>query len=395
MRVTRRGFIGRSAAALVAAQTMAKAQTAPAATPKMRACVIGDGNQGMYGHSMHLAWATREDVEVVGLADPNEETRAKASASAKAQRTYADYREMLEKEKPELVVVGPRFTIHHKEYLLACAAVGAHGFMEKPVSHDLAEADAMVQAVEAKNLKWAVAYNFRASAQIAHARRMVMEEGLIGDVLEIRARGKEDERAGGEDMIVLGTHSFDALRYFLGNPLWCESDITVDGRAATRADIHDASEPVGPVMGDRIRAMFGFPNSIVGYFTTTKNTHGYGGRWGMDIYGSRGMVTIRINGGINVWLLRDPMWAPGGRDKAWEPIPDMPPFDEKQPEMERNAPIVADLIAAIKENRRPKVSLQDGRDSTEMIQAVYEAYLHGGRVPFPLKERTHPLTRPA
>jgi len=387
--------MGQTAAAVLAAQTLAKAQTDPAAAPKLRACVIGDGKQGVYGHSMHLAFATRDDVEVAGLADPVEETRAKAAASSKAQRTYADYREMLEKEKPDLVVVGPRWTIHHKEYLLAAAAVGAHGFMEKPVSHDLAEADDMVRAIEEKNLKWAVAYNFRASAQLAHARRMIMEEGIIGDVLEIRGRGKEDERAGGEDLIVLGTHSFDAMRYFLGNPLWCESDITVEGRAATKADVHEATEPVGPIMGDRIRAMFGFPNSIAGYFSTTKNTHGYGGRWGLDIMGSRGMVTIRINGGINIWLLRDPAWAPGGRDKVWEPLPDMPVFEEKRPEIERNAPIVSDLIAAIKENRLPKVSLQDGRDSTEMIHAVYEAYLHGGRVAFPMKDRTHPLTRPA
>ena len=52
---------------------------------------------------------------------------------------YRDYREMLEKEKPDLVAIGPRNTVRHKEYILACAAAGAHGYLEKPVAVDCAE----------------------------------------------------------------------------------------------------------------------------------------------------------------------------------------------------------------------------------------------------------------
>ena len=61
------------------------------------------------------------------------------------------------------------------------------------------------------------------------------------------------------------------------------------------------------------------------------------------------------------------------------------------PEVERYAPIVNDLIAAIGENRLPMASLQDGRASLEMIQAVYAAHFGTGRVALPLADRKHPL----
>jgi phytoene dehydrogenase-like protein len=105
------------------------------------------------------------------------------------------------------------------------------------------------------------------------------------------------------------------------------------------------------------------------------------------------VVSIRQNENANVYLLRDPSWAPGGKNLAWQPLPEAPSSEMKQPERERYAPIINDLIAAIQENRRPAVSLQDGRDSLEMVQAAYDAYLHGGRIEMPLKERTHPLKR--
>jgi predicted dehydrogenase len=356
-------------------------------------CIIGDVQHGGYGHSLHLAWAARDDVEVVALADPDAAGREKYAAESHAQRTYADYREMLEKEKPDLVTIGPRWTVRHREYLLAAAAYGAHGFIEKPVAVDVAEADDMVRAAEEKNLRWAIAFNFRVTAIVQHARRLIMEQGLIGDVLEVRGRGKEDDRAGGEDLLVLGSHVFDLMRFFLGNAQWCSADIMAGQRPATRADIHEATEPLGPILGDRIHATYGFPKGIIGYFASTRNQQGNGGRWGLDVYGSRGIVTIRQDGqGVpEVYLLRDPTWAPGGKSVKWETLPDAPVVEYTRPEVERNAPIVDDLIAAVREKRRPAVSLQDGRDSLEMVQAVYAAYFQGGRVELPLKNRRHPL----
>ncbi|MFQ5809690.1 MAG: Gfo/Idh/MocA family protein, partial [Armatimonadota bacterium] len=205
MRIDRRGFVASAAALPVGAVLPGMAFAAPK-NGKYRVCIIGDSNCGGFGHGLHRVWAVREDVEVAAVADPDEEGRRKHAAEAGAERTYADYAEMLEKEKPDLVTIGPRTTVNHMDYLLAAAAVGAHGLMEKPIATDLAAADAMVQAIEDKHLKWAIGHNFRTIPALQHARRRIVEEAIIGEVLELRSRGKEDRRAGGEDRIVLGAH---------------------------------------------------------------------------------------------------------------------------------------------------------------------------------------------
>jgi len=210
----RRAFLTSLAAAPILAGAAGKAFAAEGGKT-YRACVIGDTENGGYGHDIHRVWGVRDDVEVVGLADPDEAGRTQRGQEAKAQNLYADWREMLEKEKPDLVAIAPRWTTNHKEYLLACAEIGAHGFMEKPLCVDLAEADEMISAIEAKNLKWAIAYNFRVTEIIQRLKKAIYEDKIIGSPLEIRSRGKEDNRAGGEDLIVLGCHLFDIMIWLL------------------------------------------------------------------------------------------------------------------------------------------------------------------------------------
>lgn len=385
--MNRRTFL-LSAGALAAAGTAVRARAQEA--KKYKACIIGDTKNGGYGHNIELAFALRPDVAVVGLADPDEEGRAKKGADAGAANLYADYREMLEKEKPDIVAVGPRYTTRHKEYVLACAAAGAHGYLEKPIAVDLAEADEMVAAVEAKNLKWAVAYNFRQNPIMTALHKAVLEDRVIGSLLEIRARGKEDSRAGGEDLIVLGTHLFDLMRYFLGDPQWCAADITQNGAAATKADIREASEPLGPVLGNRVHAMYGFDKGVTGYFSSMKTSEA-GSRWGIDIFGNKGIISVRQAVLPSVSWLDDATWAPGTSGKAWQPVPGVPDFKLKDEARERHKYIVDDLIASIEGDRVPFTSLQDSRAAHEFIQAVNQAYMDGGRVTMPLEKRSHPL----
>ena len=393
MEVSRRRFITQAVAGVTAANFAGeRAATAQPQEKEYRACIIGDSKQGGFGHSFHRVFEVCPNVRVVGLADPDEAGRAKFAAEAKAERTYADYREMLDKEQPDLVAIAPRWTIRHREYLLACAAVGAHGIMEKPLAADLTEADEMVTAIEAKNLKWGIGFNFRVLPEVQHARKAIMEEGFIGDVLEVRGRGKEDYRAGGEDLLVLGTHIFDLMRFFLGDPQWVAADITVDGRPAVPEDRHEATEPLGSVAGDRVHAVYGFPGGVNGYFASAKNPDGNGGRWGLDLYGSKGMVTIRQNGGANLRVLRDASWAPGGKDVTWERIPGESKAHFSNLEAERYLPIVSSVLACIGTDRLPEVSLQDGRASLEMVQGAYAAHFSASRLSFPLQARKHPLS---
>jgi predicted dehydrogenase len=293
-------------------------------------------------------------------------------------------------------------------------AVGAHGFLEKPLCVDMAEADAMVAAVEGKDLKWAVAYNFRQTATLAHVRKCIVEDKLIGTVVEVRSRGKEDGRAGSEDMVVLGTHLFDLMRYLMGDALWCQADITHNGKPATPANIREASEPLGPMVGNRIHATFGFAKGTAGHFSSMFTPDASGGRWGLDIYGTKGVISIKmdtlsrkpevkptpeevVNSIVpEVLWLDDSGWLPrsaadGTVISAWKGLPDAPVIAITDQKRDRHAPIVADLVAAIEEDRLPATSLQDSAKSLEMVQAVFEAYIHGGRIAIPLESREHPL----
>ncbi|MBI2424739.1 MAG: Gfo/Idh/MocA family oxidoreductase [Candidatus Hydrogenedentes bacterium] len=388
--MNRRTFLSTASTAALAASLAAPAR---AQDKKYKACIIGDSDQGGYGHDMHLAFALRDDVALVGLADPNEEGRAKRAAECGAERSYASYQEMLEKEKPDLVAIGPRWTINHKDYLTACVAAGAHGFMEKPLCTDLAEADAMVAMVKEKNLKWSIAFNFRVTPTIAHVKAMIWEKELVGSLLEIRGRGKEDARAGGEDLIVLGTHIFDMMRYFANDPLWCAADITQNGKPATPADVREATEPLGPVLGNRIHAMYGFEKGVAGHFSSMRTKDGDGGRWGIQVLGSKGVISIGTGVEPNVWWLNDSTWNGAGRDSKWERLPEAPAYKVVDQAKERHQILVNDLLAAIEADREPVASLNDGLKSQEMVQAVYEAYTQGRRVALPLEQRDHPLKR--
>jgi predicted dehydrogenase len=89
-----------------------------------RAAVIGHTGQGNYGHGLDEVFVGLPRVEIVGLADPVEAGRERA-ARAGAARYYANCREMLQQERPDLVSIAPRFPGPHAEMLMAAVENGA------------------------------------------------------------------------------------------------------------------------------------------------------------------------------------------------------------------------------------------------------------------------------
>src|SRR5512145_927865 len=125
--IHRRQFL--EAAALLAAAPLLTA--ADAFAPRYRAAIIGHTGRGNFGHDLDLVFAHRRDVEVVAVADPDAVGRARAAERSGATRQYADYREMLRQERPQLVSVAPRFTDQHLEMIAASLKAGAHVYAEK------------------------------------------------------------------------------------------------------------------------------------------------------------------------------------------------------------------------------------------------------------------------
>lgn len=356
---------------------------------KYRAAVIGHSGRGNYGHGLDVVWKAFDWVEVVAVADADEAGRAKARERTGAARAYADYREMLEREKPDLVSIGPRWLDQRVAMVEAAAKAGAHIYLEKPFAQDLEDADRMVAAVRRAGVKLQLAHQMRGSPYVRRVQEMV-RAGAIGAIQEVRGRGKEDRRAGGEDLVVLGSHIVDVMRIFLGNPQWVMAHVTQDGAELSPHHIRQPSEPVGPVAGREIAAMFAFSGGVHGYFASKASDQTHPLRFGVYLMGSRGVIFLpnAIYPEGQPWLLASPSWMPD--QQAWQKI-EAPPPEGIDARLAANALMVLDLIEAIEKDRKPLCNEEDGRWSIEMICGIYQSQLTGQRATFPLSDRRHPL----
>jgi predicted dehydrogenase len=307
---------------------------------------------------------------------------------------YADYRKMLAAEKPQVVSVADRWLDAHREIVVACAEHGANIFLEKPIARTLQEADEMVAACDEHHVKCTIAHQTRYSPRVRVVRELIAA-GRIGDVLELHGHGKEDARGGGEDLMVLGTHTFDLMRLLVGDARWCLARITVGGRKAVAGCVRPLGEGIGPGLGDHIVAEYGFDGLAIGHFTTHKANAGVNTRYWLEVCGTKGLIHLGFGGLPPAYLCEDPSWMPGKSKAAWQEITSAGvglPEELKPAEVGNgNRWIAGDLLAAIEEDRPPLGSIADGRAALEMILAVYESHRLDRPVDLPLKNRKHPL----
>lgn len=362
---------------------------------KYRVAIIGSTGRGDFGHGIDVAWKELPQVEIVALADDSEKGRTAAVARTGAKTAYADYREMIEKEQPEVVSICQRWIDRHHEMIMACVERGIHVFMEKPFCRSLAEADQIVRTCEMTHAKLAIAHQTRYCPIIPAVKRMIAE-GKLGTILELRARGKEDQRGGAEDLWVLGSHLMNLMQVFAGAPVSCFATVTARGKPITRQDVVDGNEGLGPLAGDAVEAVYRFPNDVVGFFASRRAQVGRPSRFGLQILGSKGVVEYLTGYLPAVHFLPDPSWSPGRSGAKWQKVSSAGPG---QPEPlgkggipAGNVVAIKDLLAAIEENRQPLCSVYEARSIIEMIMAVFESQRVGKPATLPLANRQHPLT---
>jgi len=121
-------------------------------TAPYKTALIGSGWWGM--NILREALASGE-CKLAALADVdtrqlNKAVEALNALTSDKPRTYTDYRELLQKEKPEIVIVA---TPDHWHALCCIAAIeaGAHVYVEKPIGHTIREGRAMVNAARRNN----------------------------------------------------------------------------------------------------------------------------------------------------------------------------------------------------------------------------------------------------
>ena len=146
-------------------------------------------------------------------------------------RVFSDLDAALAEKPAAVFVCNP--TSLHMPVALAAARAGCHLFIEKPLSHDLAEVDELVRVVEAKKLVCLVAYQMRFHPCLRWVAS-ALERKAIGRVLAVRAQVGEylpnwhtyedyrqmyaarNDLGGG--VIVTQIHEFDYLLWLFGAP---------------------------------------------------------------------------------------------------------------------------------------------------------------------------------
>ena len=366
-----------------------------AAGERVRVGIIGATGKGDYGHGVDVAAMKVPGAEIVALADTNDAGRAAAAKRTNPLKTYTDYREMLANEKLDLVAICPRWLDQHHDMILAAAAAGCHIYMEKPFCPTLAECDSAIAELTKRKRKLAIAHISQYSPVLDVVKTLIQNDE-IGEILELRARGKEDQRGGGEDLWVLGSHVLGIMRSLAGEPTSCSAIVRAQGHSATKADVVEGAEGIGLLTGDHVQARYTFASGAIGDFGSRRGQAGNPSRFAIQIFGSRGIIEMESGYLTKGYILRDSSWSPGRTGKTWEPITSAgigKPETRKDGTYEGgHIAAMTDLLESVKQDRAPRCSAENGRAIVEMIAAVFESHRSGGPVSLPLKTRVNPLS---
>ncbi len=181
------------------------------ADQKKRVGLIGCG---WYGKCDLFRLIQVAPVEVVSLCDVDKRMVAEAAEmvatrqlSKKKPRTFGDCREMLKERDLDIVLVE---TPDHWHALAMIAAVeaGADVFVQKPISVDVVEGQAMLAAARKHQRVVQVNTQRRSTPHLIEARDRVIKEGKLGKIAQVeiccywhmRARGNPPDTAPPENL---------------------------------------------------------------------------------------------------------------------------------------------------------------------------------------------------
>ena len=350
--------------------------------------VIGHTGHGNYGHGEDAVWLKIPQTKIVAVADADPKGLADAAKRLGDVKAYADYKVMLAEAKPDIAAICARHIHEHRDMIVAAVGAGVKGiYIEKPFVRTSAEADEIVKLCAEKGVRLAIAHRNRYHPVVDVVKQLVTS-GEIGELKEVRVRGKQDHRGGGLDLWVLGGHGFNLATLFTGSAISCEATILVEGRPATKADIRPGDEGVGLIVGDEIHARYETRSGIPLYFDSKKGTPGKGTPFGARLIGTKGVISLQIDEEPLAILERDGVKTPittAGIGKP-EPIKDIRQVNGG------HHGAVRDLLAAIAEKREPLCGPEAGRETVELTLAVFTSFAAGGKkVALPLAGRAHPL----
>jgi predicted dehydrogenase len=250
--------------------------------------IIGSGQIALANHLPGFALCP--DTKVVALCDSNPAVLEKAGSQTGITSTYSDYREVINRDDVQAVMIGtPNFM--HAPIALAAIAAGKHVMCEKPIAMNLAEAMGMVQAANKANVRHMTAFTYRFVPAMRYTEHLV-RGGAIGQPYHFRAQRFQDwgnrnlgwrqvkKLAGTGELGDMLSHRIDYGHLLIGPIRRLVADLRrfVDDRSGNPSDLDDW-----------VAILADFEGDITGVLESTKLATGRG-------EGHRGQDVCEING---------------------------------------------------------------------------------------------------
>lgn len=345
-----------------------------------RAAVIATGNMSRaHGN----AFKAIPNVDLVACADiaPKAVDGFGEQYGIAPEHRYLDYREMMAKERPDLVAI---VSLHqmHAEMTIAVAEFKPLGIIcEKPIAMNLGEADAMINACNKAGTVLIIGHQRRYNPQYVAAYQS-LKQGDIGELRFIETHGHP-----GSSLPVDGTHTVDLAR-------WYNDDTPVEWVMA-QIDYREHHLGWGGEVENATSMMYGFANGVRAWHTCGSIKLAEGERQALwpnmtgrnyhliILHGTKGEIQVdgdTPNEGIPwVRLVRD------GQVTAL-------PLDLERARTDPvHAQLTRDLITTIETGAPHTLAAVSARATLEVLMAAYESARRVAAVPLPLEVATNPL----
>ena len=294
---------------------------------------------------------------------------------------YTDYKKMLEEHPDVDIVAIATDSGVHAEIALWCIEHGFNIIVEKPMTMSMADAEEIIRLSEEKGVKVSVCHQNRFNVAIQEMRA-ALEAGRFGRLshgsINVRwNRGKQyyDQAtwrgkwaSDGGCLFNQCIHGIDLLRWMMG-------DEVEEVYGVTKQQFHDYLE-----CEDIGMAVVKFANGAVGTIEGTVNVYPKNLEETLYLFGETG--TVKIGGtstnNIDVWDFADES-EEDSKNKG---------LKEATSNVYGNGhtSLYADVIDAIKNDRDPYVTGEDGRRALELVLAVYKSAAEGKPVNLPLTD---------
>jgi predicted dehydrogenase len=214
--------------------------------------IIGTG----FGARVHAPLLqAHPQFKVIAIASVHRNNGVRVAEELSIPRGYDDWRDMLQNEALDLVVVASN-PAHHMEMTLAALSSGRHVLCEKPPALEYSQARAMLEAARRSGKVAAMNFEWRFLPE-RQAIKELVQSGAIGELLHVHwreswplwpdLRDRENSwlwqtASGGGLLGAIGSHMIDSLHYWFGALKWVQGHTEAHVFARKRGEQWEASD---------------------------------------------------------------------------------------------------------------------------------------------------------